>query len=103
MHIQSLLSGYAPDSCTGIPRGFTDSPAIFVIVNAGITLPPNTCLLQYTGNILVSGSSKEMYTAAFTIVYNVLAEAGFKASREKLKMVERSIVGGNALQVMRVT
>ncbi|XP_067249251.1 ubiquitin carboxyl-terminal hydrolase 15-like [Chanodichthys erythropterus] len=54
-------------------------------------LPPNTCLLQYADDILITGATEDMCAAASKIVCNILAEAGFKASREKLQWVQRRV------------
>ncbi|KAG1968687.1 hypothetical protein F2P79_003442 [Pimephales promelas] len=56
-----------------------------------VKLPPDTCLLQYADDILVTGASEDMCAAASKIVCNILAEAGFKASKEKLQWVQRKV------------
>ncbi|CAM4530328.1 unnamed protein product [Leuciscus chuanchicus] len=80
---------------TRLPQGLKDSPAVFAAVVQAtlkdVKLPPETCLLQYADDILVTGASAEMCAAASTIVCNVLAEAGFKASKEKLQWVQRKV------------
>jgi len=71
---------------TRLPQGFRDSPAVFSSVVhdtlKDVKLPPDTCLLQYADDILVTGASEDMCAAASKIVCNILAEAGFKASKE---------------------
>lgn len=80
---------------TRLPQGFSDSPAVFsAVVHATLMdaqLPPDTCLLQYADDILVSGASADSCAAASTIVCNILAEAGFKASKDKLQWVQRRV------------
>ncbi|KAG1958986.1 hypothetical protein F2P79_006885 [Pimephales promelas] len=80
---------------TRLPQGFRDSPAVFSSVVhdtlKDVKLPPDTCLLQYADDILVTGASEDMCAAASKIVCNILAEAGFKASKEKLQWVQRKV------------
>lgn len=80
---------------TRLPQGFSDSPAVFsALVHATLMdakLPPDTCLLQYADDILVTGASEDLCTAASTIVCNILAEAGFKASKDKIQWVKRKV------------
>ncbi|ROK32556.1 hypothetical protein DPX16_23674 [Anabarilius grahami] len=49
------------------------------------------CVLQYADDILVSGETKEDCEKASIIVCNVLAQAGFKASRDKLQWVKSKV------------
>lgn len=80
---------------TRLPQGFRDSPAVFSSVVhdtlKDVKLPPDTCLLQYADDILVTGASEDMCAAASKIVCKILAEAGFKASKEKLQWVQRKV------------
>uniref|UniRef100_A0A673H911 ribonuclease H n=1 Tax=Sinocyclocheilus rhinocerous TaxID=307959 RepID=A0A673H911_9TELE len=86
---------HAQLSWTRLPQGLRDSPAVFAaVVHATLAdaqLPPDTCLLQYADDILVTGASADQCAAASSIVCNILAEAGFKASREKLQWVQRRV------------
>ncbi|XP_016087946.1 endogenous retrovirus group K member 8 Pol protein-like [Sinocyclocheilus grahami] len=86
---------HAQLSWSRLPQGLRDSPAVFTaVVHATLAdaqLPPDTCLLQYADDILVTGASADQCAAASSIVYNILAEAGFKASREKLQWVQRRV------------
>ncbi|KAL1274381.1 hypothetical protein QQF64_027195 [Cirrhinus molitorella] len=73
----------------------TDSGSVFsAVVHATLMdaqLPPDTCLLQYADDILVTGASADLCAAACTIVCNILVEASFKASRDKLQWVQRRV------------
>ncbi|KAG1940155.1 interleukin-1 receptor accessory protein-like 1-A [Pimephales promelas] len=94
-----LWAKHKDDNCqytwTRLPQGFRDSPAVFSSVVhdtlKDVKLPPDTCLLQYADDILVTGASEDMCAAASKIVCNILAEAGFKASKEKLQWVQRKV------------
>ncbi|MGL5101949.1 MAG: RNase H-like domain-containing protein, partial [Plesiomonas sp.] len=54
-------------------------------------LPCTVCVLQFADDILVSGETEEDCEKASVIVCNVLAETGFKASREKLQWVRTKV------------
>lgn len=66
-------------------QGYVDSAAVFsAVVHTtlkDIVLPPDTCLLQYADDLLITGPSHKDCENASIIVCNVLASAGFKASR----------------------
>lgn len=66
---------------THLPQDLRDSPAVFsAVVHATLMdaqLSPDTCLLQYADDLLVTGASAD------------LCDAGFKASRDKLQWVKR--------------
>ncbi|KAI5102916.1 hypothetical protein C0J45_6497 [Silurus meridionalis] len=80
---------------THLPQGFVDSPAVFSTVVhrtlADIHLPETTCILQYADDILVTGLTEQDCHKASVIVCNVLAQAGFKASHQKLQWVKRKV------------
>ncbi|ROK16075.1 hypothetical protein DPX16_22693 [Anabarilius grahami] len=54
-------------------------------------LPSTVCVLQYADDILVSGETKEDCKKASIIVCNVLAQARFKASKDKLQWVQSKV------------
>lgn len=54
-------------------------------------LPSTVCVLQYADDILVSGETKEDCEKASIIVCNVLAQAGFKALKDKLQWVQSKV------------
>ncbi|KAL1256500.1 hypothetical protein QQF64_012045 [Cirrhinus molitorella] len=80
---------------TRLPQGMIESSSVFAsIVHKMLMdaqLPPDTCLLQYADDILITGVSADLCAAASAIVCNILAEAGFKASRDKLQWVQRRV------------
>ncbi|MGL4599928.1 MAG: reverse transcriptase domain-containing protein [Plesiomonas sp.] len=81
---------------TRLAQGYADSPAVFsAAVHKTLAkmtdLPDSVCVLQYADDILVSGETKEDCEKASIIVCNVLADAGFKASKEKLQWVQQKV------------
>lgn len=73
---------------TRLAQGFSDSPSVFSAAVqktlARMTdLPSSVCVLQYADDIMVSAETREDCEKASIIVCNVLADAGFKASKEK--------------------
>uniref|UniRef100_A0A8C1PUS6 ribonuclease H n=1 Tax=Cyprinus carpio TaxID=7962 RepID=A0A8C1PUS6_CYPCA len=81
---------------TRLAQGYVDSPAVFSAAVqrtlAKMTdLPSTVCVLQYADDILISGETKDDCEHASIIVCNVLAQAGFKASRDKLQWVQSKV------------
>ncbi|XP_056619600.1 scavenger receptor class A member 5 isoform X3 [Triplophysa dalaica] len=70
-----------------LAQGYVDSPAVFSAavhrtLAKMIDLPSSVCVLEFADDILVSGETEEDCVKASVIVCNVLAETGFKASKE---------------------
>nr|XP_055047287.1 uncharacterized protein LOC129432726 [Misgurnus anguillicaudatus] len=81
---------------TRLAQGFSDSPSVFSAAVqktlARMTdLPSSVCVLQYADDIMVSAETREDCEKASIIVCNVLADAGFKASKEKLQWVKQKV------------
>lgn len=81
---------------TRLAQGYVDSPAVFSAAVqrtlAKMTdLPSTVCVLQYADDILISGETEDDCEHASIIVCNVLAQAGFKASRDKLQWVQSKV------------
>ncbi|KAL0157458.1 hypothetical protein M9458_045534, partial [Cirrhinus mrigala] len=77
--------------------GYVDSPAVFLVAVqrtlAKMTdLPSTVCVLQYADNLIISSETREDCEKASIIVCNVLAQAGFKASKEKLQWVQPKVM-----------
>ncbi|RXN38343.1 protein FAM185A [Labeo rohita] len=78
---------------TRLAQGYVDSPAVFSAAVqrtlAKMTdLPSTVCVLQYADDLIISSEMREDCEKASIIVCNVLAQAGFKASKEKLQWVQ---------------
>ncbi|KAL0160927.1 hypothetical protein M9458_044652, partial [Cirrhinus mrigala] len=76
--------------------GYVDSPAVFSAAVqrtlAKMTdLPSTVCVLQYADDLIISSETREDCEKASIIVCNVLAQAGFKASKEKLQWVQPKV------------
>ncbi|RXN20659.1 endogenous retrovirus group K member 11 Pol [Labeo rohita] len=54
-------------------------------------LPSTVCVLQYADDLIISSETREDCEKASIIVCNVLAQAGFKASKEKLQWVQPKV------------
>ncbi|RXN29270.1 zinc finger BED domain-containing 1-like protein [Labeo rohita] len=79
-----------------ILQGYVDSPAVFSAAVqrtlAKMTdLPSTVCVLQYADDLIISSETREDCEKASIIVCNVLAQAGFKASKEKLQWVQPKV------------
>ncbi|KAA0723980.1 Retrovirus-related Pol polyprotein from transposon opus [Triplophysa tibetana] len=79
-----------------LAQGYADSPAVFsAAVHRTLAkmtdLPSSVCVLQFADDILVSGETAEDCEKASVIVCNVLAETGFKASKDKLQWVKTKV------------
>ncbi|RXN36552.1 endogenous retrovirus group K member 11 Pol [Labeo rohita] len=78
------------------PMGYVDSPAV---ISAAVQrtlakmtdLPSTVCVLQYADDLIISSETREDCEKASIIVCNVLAQAGFKASKEKLQWVQPKV------------
>ncbi|RXN37606.1 endogenous retrovirus group K member 11 Pol [Labeo rohita] len=74
---------------TRLAQGYVDYPAVFSAAVqrtlAKMTdLPSTVCVLQYADDLIISSETS-------LIVCNVLAQAGFKASKEKLQWVQPKV------------
>ncbi|RXN21044.1 endogenous retrovirus group K member 11 Pol [Labeo rohita] len=81
---------------TRLAQGYVDSPAVFSAAVrrtlAKMTdLPSTVCVLQYADDLIISSETREDCEKASIIVCNVLAQAGFKASKEKLQWVQPKV------------
>ncbi|RXN13934.1 endogenous retrovirus group K member 11 Pol [Labeo rohita] len=81
---------------TRLAQGYVDSPAVFSAAVqrtlAKMTaLPSTVCVLQYADDLIISSEMREDCEKASIIVCNVLAQAGFKASKEKLQWVQPKV------------
>ncbi|KAI2647627.1 Gag-Pol polyprotein [Labeo rohita] len=81
---------------TRLAQGYVDSLAVFSAAVqrtlAKMTdLPSTVCVLQYADDLIISSETREDCEKASIIVCNVLAQAGFKASKEKLQWVQPKV------------
>ncbi|RXN24104.1 endogenous retrovirus group K member 11 Pol [Labeo rohita] len=81
---------------TRLAQGYVDSHAVFSAAVqrtlAKMTdLPSTVCVLQYADDLIISSETREDCEKASIIVCNVLAQAGFKASKEKLQWVQPKV------------
>ncbi|KAL0153386.1 hypothetical protein M9458_051305, partial [Cirrhinus mrigala] len=81
---------------TCLAQGYVDSPAVFSVAVqrtlAKMTdLPSTVCVLQYADDLIISSETREDCEKASIIVCNVPAQAGFKASKEKLQWVQPKV------------
>ncbi|MGL5598690.1 MAG: reverse transcriptase domain-containing protein, partial [Aeromonas sp.] len=79
-----------------LAQGLVDAPAVFSaavkrVLDTITDLPSTVCVLQYADDIFVSAESEADCLQASIVVCNVLASAGFKASREKLQWVQPKV------------
>ncbi|XP_006809576.2 uncharacterized protein LOC102790451 [Neolamprologus brichardi] len=80
---------------TRLPQGFALSPSIFnQVLKEALSpcqLPEGCTLIQYVDNLLIAAPSAAACTAASLAVLKRLAECGFKASKEKLQLVQPDV------------
>ncbi|KAI2642432.1 Gag-Pol polyprotein [Labeo rohita] len=91
-----LVPTHSPYNTPINPVGYVDSPAVFSAVVqrtlAKMTdLPSTVCVLQYADDLIISSETHEDCEKASIIVCNVLAQTGFKASKENLQWVQPKV------------
>ncbi|KFV05454.1 hypothetical protein N339_04175, partial [Pterocles gutturalis] len=80
---------------TVLPQGFTESPNLFgqALMNLLLAFerPNSVKLVQYVGDLLIAGESKEEVRKTTISLSNFLGTQGLKVSKNKLQFTEQEV------------